>query len=67
MCAKAKFPSFPSNIILTGMHCSYRWDMTDEEAIDLGKRAIYHATYRDAYSGGVNNGPCVDLHGLVKM
>lgn len=30
--------------------------MTDEEAIDLGKKAIYHATYRDAYSGGVNNG-----------
>jgi len=33
----------------------YRHDLTDEEAIELGKRAIYHATYRDAYSGGVNN------------
>lgn len=33
----------------------YSWDMSDEEAIELGKRAIYHATYRDAYSGGVNN------------
>jgi len=32
-----------------------RWDMTDEEAIELGKRAIFHATHRDAYSGGVNN------------
>lgn len=30
----------------------YRWDLTPEEAEDLGKRAIYHATYRDAYSGG---------------
>ena len=26
--------------------------MTVDEAIDLGKRAIYHATHRDAYSGG---------------
>jgi len=33
---------------------NYRWDMTEEEAIMLGKRAIYHATYRDAYSGGMN-------------
>ncbi|GBG24541.1 Proteasome subunit beta type-5 [Hondaea fermentalgiana] len=34
---------------------SYSFDLSDEEAIELGKRAIYHATYRDAYSGGVNN------------
>jgi Proteasome subunit len=33
----------------------YRHDLTDEEAIDLGQRAIYHATHRDAYSGGINN------------
>ena len=32
----------------------YKWDMTEEEAITLGKKAIYHATYRDAYSGGIN-------------
>uniref|UniRef100_A0A6G1SIW8 Proteasome subunit beta n=1 Tax=Aceria tosichella TaxID=561515 RepID=A0A6G1SIW8_9ACAR len=32
---------------------SYRFDMTDEEAYDLGRRAIYHATHRDAYSGGI--------------
>lgn len=31
----------------------YRFDMTDEEAFDLGRRAIYHATHRDSYSGGV--------------
>lgn len=31
---------------------SYRFDMTDEEAFDLGRRAIFHATHRDAYSGG---------------
>ena len=33
----------------------HRWDMTTEEARELGKRAIYHATHRDAYSGGVVN------------
>jgi 20S proteasome subunit beta 5 len=33
----------------------YKWDMTDAEAEDLGRRAIYHATHRDAYSGGLNN------------
>jgi 20S proteasome subunit beta 5 len=32
-----------------------RDDLTVEEAIDVGKRAIYHATHRDAASGGINN------------
>ncbi|KTG37474.1 hypothetical protein cypCar_00008313 [Cyprinus carpio] len=32
-----------------------RYDMTVEEACDLGRRAIYQATYRDAYSGGQVN------------
>jgi len=31
----------------------YRQDLTDKEAYDLGQRAIYHATFRDAASGGV--------------
>ncbi|KAG4070123.1 hypothetical protein HA402_013366 [Bradysia odoriphaga] len=31
----------------------YRWDLTDEEAQELGRRSIYHATHRDAYSGGI--------------
>lgn len=31
----------------------YRYDMTTEEAIALGREAIYHATHRDAGSGGV--------------
>jgi len=30
----------------------WRPDMTKEEACELGRRAIYHATYRDAGSGG---------------
>jgi 20S proteasome subunit beta 5 len=33
----------------------WRENLTVEEAIDLGKRAIYHATYRDGASGGNNN------------
>ncbi|XP_030762582.1 proteasome subunit beta type-5 [Sitophilus oryzae] len=54
----------------------YRWDLTDEEAYDLGRRSIYHATHRDAYSGGIvrvyhmketgwihiDNNDCQDLH-----
>jgi len=31
----------------------YHWDLSDEEAYELGRRAIYHATHRDAYSGGI--------------
>jgi len=34
----------------------YHPEMTDEEAFDLGRRAIYHATHRDAYSGGIVRG-----------
>lgn len=34
----------------------YSWDLKDEEAYDLGRRAIYHATHRDAYSGGIVRG-----------
>jgi hypothetical protein len=41
--------SFPDIVLF------HRHDLTDEEAIDLGQRAIYHATHRDAYSGGINN------------
>ena len=33
----------------------YRYDMSAEDARELGKRAIYHATHRDAYSGGTVN------------
>jgi len=34
----------------------YRWDLTDEQAYELGRRSIYHATHRDAYSGGIIRG-----------
>lgn len=32
----------------------YRWDLTDDEAMELGRRSIYAATRRDAYSGNVS-------------
>ncbi|KAJ2779670.1 Proteasome subunit beta type-5 [Coemansia javaensis] len=31
----------------------YRYDMSVDEAKDLARKAIYHATHRDAYSGGI--------------
>jgi len=45
----------------------YREDMSVEEAIELGKNAIYHATHRDAYSGGINNLYHVTKEGWVKV
>lgn len=34
----------------------YNWDLSVEDAIELGQRAIYHATFRDAASGGCVSG-----------
>lgn len=34
----------------------YHWDLEDNEAYELGRRSIYHATHRDAYSGGIVRG-----------
>lgn len=33
----------------------YSKEMSVEEAQELGRRAIYHATFRDSFSGGVVN------------
>merc|ERR1712154_184376 len=33
----------------------WRWDLSDAEAIQLGRKSIFHATHRDAYSGGFVN------------
>lgn len=30
-----------------------------DEAVELGQRAIYHATFRDAASGGTVSGGCL--------
>lgn len=34
----------------------YSWDMSVEDAVELGQRAIFHATSRDAASGGTASG-----------
>jgi len=38
--------------ILDSVSRRKRWKMTEEEAVELGIRAIRHATFRDAGSGG---------------
>eukprot|EP01102_Stenamoeba_stenopodia_P022040 TRINITY_DN904_c0_g1_i2.p1 TRINITY_DN904_c0_g1~~TRINITY_DN904_c0_g1_i2.p1 ORF type:complete len:275 (+),score=47.77 TRINITY_DN904_c0_g1_i2:138-962(+) len=45
----------------------YRFDLEREEAIELGRRAIYHATHRDAYSGGTINVYHIDREGWTKI
>lgn len=42
----------------------YRPDLSLDEAIELGKRAIWHATHRDAYSGGTINVFCIQEDGV---
>ena len=49
------------------LDAGYRWDMSTAEAVELGQRAIYHATHRDAYSGGVNNLYHVQADGWKKV
>nr|WAB24459.1 proteasome beta 5 subunit [Propylea japonica] len=58
------------------LDAGYKWDLTDQEAYDLGRRSIYHATHRDSASGGIvrvyhvtkdgwvhiDNNDCNDLH-----
>ncbi|KAI0224860.1 Proteasome subunit beta type-5 [Lamellibrachia satsuma] len=44
-----------------------RYNMSVKEAYDLGQRAIYHATHRDAYSGGVVNLYHMKETGWVKV
>ncbi|KAJ3170417.1 Proteasome subunit beta type-8 [Geranomyces variabilis] len=40
--------TFAYGVLDSGYHCN----LSIEEAIDLGRRSIYHATFRDAASGG---------------
>lgn len=37
------------------LDAGYRWDLSVDDACELGRRAVYHATHRDAYSGGIIN------------
>lgn len=43
----------------------YHYDLTESEAIDLGRRAIYHATFRDAFSGGSVRGTISPLDTMI--
>jgi len=45
----------------------YKFDMEPQEAIELGRRAIFHATHRDAYSGGYVNVYHIQQSGWVKI
>ncbi|EGG20508.1 proteasome subunit beta type 5 [Cavenderia fasciculata] len=45
----------------------YKPDLTDQEAQELGRRAVYHATHRDAMSGGFINVYHVKETGWVKI
>lgn len=49
------------------LDAAHAHDMSLEAACDLAKRAIYHATYRDAYSGGVVNLYHVREDGWVRV
>ncbi|KAF7703877.1 Proteasome subunit beta type-5 [Cucumispora dikerogammari] len=45
----------------------YKFDMSKEEAIKLGKEAIFHAAHRDAFSGGSCNLYFMDRNGWEKI
>lgn len=44
-----------------------RWDLEDAEAQELGRKAIYHATFRDAYSGGTVSVYHIKKEGWTKI
>jgi len=45
----------------------YRYDLTVEEACELGRRSIFHATHRDAMSGGTINVYHINIGGWTKV
>ena len=48
------------------LDAEYRYDMAEEEALELGRRSILAATHRDAFSGGFINLYHVKESGWVK-
>jgi hypothetical protein len=48
------------------LDAEYNYDMSEEEALELGKRSILAATHRDAFSGGYINLYHVKEEGWVK-
>merc|ERR1711988_1946553 len=49
------------------LDAGYKEDMTVEEACELGRRSIYHATHRDAYSGGTVSVYHINQGGWTKI
>lgn len=49
------------------LDAGYKWDLSVDDAIELGRRSIYHATHRDAYSGGIINVYHIRQDGWRKM
>ncbi|XP_008332973.1 proteasome subunit beta type-5 [Cynoglossus semilaevis] len=49
------------------MDSGLRYDLSVDEACELGRRAIYQATYRDAYSGGQVNLYHVQSEGWTRV
>lgn len=56
-----------STIAMGVLSARYKFDMTKEEALLLGKDAIFHAGHRDAYSGGSVNLYFMDENGWEKI
>lgn len=49
------------------LESGYKYEMSKEDALALGRRAIYHAGHRDAFSGGVVRVYFMDENGWVKI
>lgn len=45
----------------------YNWDLTDDQAVELGVRAISEATHHDAGSGGVVRVYHIHQNGWTKI
>ncbi|CAD7701081.1 unnamed protein product [Ostreobium quekettii] len=45
----------------------YKWDLEVDEALELARRSIYQATYRDAASGGTVSAYLITPDGWKKM
>lgn len=56
-----------STIALGVLSARYKFDMTKDEALALGKDAIFYAGHRDAYSGGSVNLYFMDHNGWEKI
>lgn len=56
-----------STIAMGILSSKYKFDMPKEEALNLGKDAIFYAGHRDAFSGGSVNLYFMDHNGWVKI